>query len=77
MQKIYTTADVVAKTSCHRVTVSRVAYRIGAGMMVGTRSWIFDTRDFKAICKAIRKKSGNPNFVAGNKLGKRKKKLAK
>jgi len=73
MSKLYSAAQAAARLKTSKATVNRWSATLGLGQVVGT-SRVLSDADLATLKPKIRKKSGNPNMVAGNDLWRLRKK---
>ena len=77
MATYFTISEAAAKLGRDKSVISRHARRLKLGLRAGT-SVLLTVDDLAALKAALKAaKPGNPNFVPGNKFGRRPKKAKK
>jgi hypothetical protein len=68
---VYRTKEAAEQIGCNPATVVRACHRAGFSMVAGR--FLLSQSQIRKLKKIIREKSGNPNFVPGNYLGRPRK----
>lgn len=71
MKKLISTREAAEAIGCTKPALSRVAVRLGLGMMVG-QARVFTPREVATLKKAIRPTRGNPQGATAFGSGKSK-----
>lgn len=74
MATLYSTAQAADTLGVDKSTITRLAKRLEVGQLVGM-SLVFTEAEVEALRGAKRDGPGNPQFVEGNTLGQRRKKI--